>query len=85
MSLLISVLYLLLNIAVILLCAALIYWFFKWIGIGIDPWVLKIAQAIVALLILILIVSWFAGALPSRGLFGYWHAAQFVVASRLRS
>ena len=69
MSLLISVLYLLLNIAVVLLCAALIWWFLRWMGVPIDPTVLKIAQAIVALIVIILIVSWFAGVIPSRGIF----------------
>jgi len=69
MTLLISLLYLLLNIAVVVLCAAIIWWFLKWIGIAIDPLVLKIAQAVVGLIVLILIVTWFAGALPPRGIF----------------
>ena len=69
MGLLVSVLYLLLNIAVVLLCAAIIWWFLKWMGIGIDPLVFKIAQAIVALIVIIMIVSWFAGVLPPRGIF----------------
>jgi hypothetical protein len=70
MPLLISLLYLLLNIAIICLCAALIWWFLRWMGIVVDPSVLKICQAIVALLVIILIVSWFAGALPPRGILG---------------
>ena len=69
MPLLISLLYLLLNIAIILLAAALVWWFLRWMEIPLDPWVLKICQAIVALLIIILVVSWFAGALPPRGIF----------------
>ena len=69
MGLSISVLYLLLHIAIVLLCAALIWWFFKWMGIAIDATVFKLGQAIVAILILILIVSWFAGILPPRGIF----------------
>lgn len=71
MSLLISLLYLLLNIAIICLCAALIWWFLRWMGIVLDATVLKICQAIVALLVLILIVSWFAGILPPRGILGH--------------
>lgn len=73
MSLLISFLYLLLHIAVILLVAALIVWVLKWLGIGIDPMVYKIGQAIVALLVLIAIVVWVAGTLggsPYRLPFG---------------
>ena len=58
MSLLISFLYLLLNIAIILLVAALIVWVLRWLGIGIDPTVYKIGQAIVALLIIIAVVVW---------------------------
>jgi hypothetical protein len=70
MTLLVSVLYLMLNIAILLLVAAIIWWVLGWLGIPIDPWVLKICQVILALLILILVVSWFAGVFPSRGLFG---------------
>jgi len=69
MSLLISLLYLLLNIAIVVLCAALIWWALRWFGIGIDPYVLKICQFILAVIVLILIVSWFAGVLPPRGIF----------------
>ncbi len=71
MSLLVSVLYLLLNIAVVLLVAAVLYWFWRWMGLPMDPWVLKILQVILALIILILVVSWFAGVLPPRGIFGH--------------
>ena len=67
MSLLISFLYLLLNIAIILLVAALIVWVLRWLGIGIDPTVYKIGQAIVALLVIIAIVVWVSGAAG-------WHA-----------
>jgi len=69
MSLLISVLYLLLNIGILLLCVAIIWWALKWFGIPIDPMVFKIAQFIIVLLILIMVVSWFAGVLPPRGIF----------------
>jgi hypothetical protein len=41
----------------------------RWFGIGIDPMVLKICQFIVAVIVLILIVSWFAGVMPPRGIF----------------
>jgi len=70
MSLLISLLYLLLHIAIVVLCAALIWWALKWFGIPIDPLVLKICQFIIVLIIIILIVSWFAGVLPPRGILG---------------
>jgi hypothetical protein len=63
MSLLISFLYLLLHIAVILLIAACIVWLLRWLGIGIDAFVYKIGQAIVALLIIIAVVVWLSGAL----------------------
>ena len=75
MPLLVSLLYLLLNIAIICLCAALIWWFLRWMGIAVDPTVLKIGQAIVAIIVLILIVSWFMGALPPRGILGSMGAA----------
>jgi hypothetical protein len=61
MDILVSLLYLLLNIAVILLVAALIVWALRWIGVAIDPTVYKIGQAIVVLLIIIAIVSWATG------------------------
>jgi hypothetical protein len=61
MDILVSLLYLLLNIAVILLVAALIVWALRWMGIAIDATVYKIGQAIVALLIIIAIVSWATG------------------------
>jgi hypothetical protein len=70
MPLLVSLLYLLLNIAVVLFIAAIIWWFLRWMGIAIDPMVFKIGQAIVALIVIILIVTWVAGVLPPRGLFG---------------
>ena len=69
MSLLISLLYLLLNVAIVVLCAAIIWWVLRWLGIPIDPRVLKICQVILALIILILIISWFAGVIPPRGIF----------------
>jgi hypothetical protein len=62
MSLLISLLYLLLHIAIILFVAACIVWLLRWLGIGIDPMVYKIGQAIVALLVIIAVVIWLSGA-----------------------
>lgn len=70
MPLLISLLYLLLNIAIVVLCVALIWWALKFFGIPIDPFVLKICQFIVVVIIIILIVSWFAGAIPPHGVLG---------------
>jgi hypothetical protein len=70
MPLLISLLYLLLNIAIVVLCAALIWWAVRWFGIAVDPFVLKVSQFILVVIIVILIFSWFAGALPPRGVFG---------------
>jgi len=58
---LISFLYLLLNIAIIVLIAAIIVWVLKIFNIGIDPTVYKIGQVIVALLIIIAIVWWASG------------------------
>jgi hypothetical protein len=83
MSLLISLLYLLLNIAIIALCAALIWWALSWFGIAIDPLVLKIMQAILAIIVIILIVSWFAGILPPRGILGRLSGPQYDVPFRL--
>jgi Kef-type K+ transport system membrane component KefB len=68
MGLLVSFLYLLLHIAIILLIAYVILWVLRdWLGFTIDPMVYKFAQAIVALLILIAIVVWLAGALGYSG------------------
>ena len=69
MSLLISLLFLLLHIAIVVLCAALIWWALRFFGIAIDPLVLKVCQFILALIVIILIVGWFAGSLPPRGIF----------------
>lgn len=74
MSLLISFLYLLLNIAIILLVAALIVWVLRWLGIGIDPTVYKIGQVIVALLVIIAIVVWVSGVAG-------WHTYRFPLLS----
>jgi hypothetical protein len=63
MNILVSFLYLLLHIAVIILIAACIVWFLKWLNIAIDPLVYKCGQAIVALLILIAVVVWLSGLL----------------------
>lgn len=63
MNVLISFLYLLLHIAVIILIAAVILWVLKWLGVGIDPLVYKVGQAIVVLLILIAVVVWLSGLL----------------------
>jgi uncharacterized membrane protein YtjA (UPF0391 family) len=70
MPLLISLLYLLLNIAVILLVVAIVWWVLGLLGIALDARVMKIGQVIVALIILIYVVSWLAGAIPPRGIFG---------------
>lgn len=64
MNLLISFLYLLLNIAIILLIAYAILWIVRdWFKIAIDANVLKFAQIIVGLLCLIALVVWVAGAI----------------------
>jgi hypothetical protein len=63
MSLLISFLYLLLHIAIILLVAAVIVWVLRLVGLGIDPLVYKIGQAIVALLCIVAVLLWLSGAL----------------------
>jgi len=76
MDLIVSVLYLLLNIAVLLLVVALVWWFLKWVGIGLDPWVYKLCQVVVALLVLIMVVSWFAGIMPPHGIFTGFHAVR---------
>lgn len=69
MALIISLLYLLLNIAAVVLVAALIWWALRFFGIAIDPFVLKVCQFIVVVIVLILIVSWIAGVLPPHGIF----------------
>jgi ATP/ADP translocase len=62
MSLLISFLYLLLHIAVILFIAYAILWVLRdWLGVTIDPMMMKFGQAIVVLLCVIAIVIWVAG------------------------
>lgn len=68
MGLLVSFLYLLLHVAIILLIAYLLLWVLRdWLGFTLDPMVMKFAQAIVALLILIAIVVWLAGAMGYPG------------------
>ena len=61
MDLLVSLLYLLLTIAVIVLVAALLVWGLRQMGIAIDPQIFRIGQLILALVILIAIVTWIAG------------------------
>lgn len=62
MSLLLSALYMLLNVAIILLIAYVILWVVRdWFGVSIDGTVLKFAQIVVALLCLIVVVIWIAG------------------------
>jgi hypothetical protein len=62
MSLLVSALFMLLNVAIILLIAYVILWVVRdWFGATIDPMVLKFAQVVVALLCLIVIVIWLTG------------------------
>lgn len=70
MTLLVSLLYLLLNVGVVMLCAALIWWALRWFGVPVDPLVLKICQFILVVIVIILIASWFSGAIPPRGIFG---------------
>ena len=64
MGLLVSALYMLLNIAIILLVAYVLLWVIRdWFGVSIDGMVLKFAQIVVALLCLIVIVIWLSGVL----------------------
>lgn len=64
MSLLVSALVMLLNVAIILLIAYVILWVVRdWFGIAVDAMVLKFAQVVVALLCLIVIVVWLSGVL----------------------
>lgn len=65
MSLLISFFYLLLYIAVVMFIAYALLWVVRdWFNVAIDPLVLKFAQIIVALIVIIVVVSWVAGVLP---------------------
>jgi hypothetical protein len=81
--LILSLLYLLLNLAVLALVGALILWALRFFSVPLDPLVLKIAQGIFALIAIILIVSWLLGALPPRGIFGGSSVAPGEFASRL--
>ena len=64
MNLVISFLFLLLNIAIILLVAYAILWVVRdWFGVAIDPQVLKFAQIVVGLFCLIAVVMWLSGVL----------------------
>jgi len=66
MSLLVSFLFLLLHIAVILFVAYGILWILRdWLGWTPDPMMMKFGQAIVALLVVIAVVLWIAGATGS--------------------
>jgi hypothetical protein len=71
MSILISLLYLLLYIAIILLVAAILVWGLRWLNIPIDATVYKIGQVIVGLLILIAIVVWITGVLGYGGAYRF--------------
>ena len=57
-TILVSLLYLILHIAVIIFIAFVIVWVFKLVGIGIDPDVYKWGKIIVMLLIVIAVVVW---------------------------
>ena len=61
-GLLISLLYLLLQIAIICFVAWVIVAVLQWFGIGIHPEVYRWGKIIVALLIIIAIVVWVVGA-----------------------
>lgn len=64
MSLLISALVMLLNIAIILLVAYVLLWVVRdWFKVSVDPMVLKFCQIVVALLCLIVFVVWLSGVL----------------------
>ncbi len=64
MNLVISFLYLLLNIAIILLIAYALLWVIRdWFSIAVDGNVLKFAQIVVGLLCLIAVAVWLAGAI----------------------
>ena len=64
MNLVISFLFLLLNIAIICLIAYAILWVCRdWFSMTIDPQVLKFAQIVVGLIVLIAIVMWLSGVL----------------------
>jgi sugar phosphate permease len=64
MNLLISFLFLVLYIAIILFIAYVILYIVRdWFQIAIDPMVMKFGKIIVALICLIAIVIWIAGAL----------------------
>jgi lysylphosphatidylglycerol synthetase-like protein (DUF2156 family) len=69
MDIVVSLLYLLLYIAAVCLCAALIVWLMRQMGIAVDPQTYRIAQIVLALIVLILVVSWVAGILP----LAHWH------------
>lgn len=60
-GILISFLYLCLNIAVICFVAYIILWVVTWFGFTIDGNVLKFGKIIVALLVIIAIVRWVFG------------------------
>lgn len=73
MGLIISFAYLLLNIAGILFVAFVLVWLFKWFtNKEIDPDVYKWGKAIVALLIIIAILLWFAGVIGNFQLLPMW-------------
>ncbi len=78
-GLLISLLDLFLQIAVVLFVAFAILWFCDWMGFGLfkDARVYKAGQAIVALIILILALSWLFAAVGWGGYYHPWffHAA----------
>ena len=62
---LISFLYLLLNIAIIVFVALIIVWLLRVVGISIDGNVYRAGQIIVVLLIVIAVAMWLMGSGPS--------------------
>jgi hypothetical protein len=64
MGIVVSLLYLLLYVAAACLCAVLIVWVMRQMGVAIDPHTYRIGRIVLALIVLILIVSWVAGILP---------------------
>lgn len=67
MGLLISFLTMCLHVTVILLVAAGLVWFLKYIGVEIDGRVYKLGQIVVGILCLIVILIWLSGVLGFSG------------------
>jgi hypothetical protein len=63
-SILISLLYLCLQVAVIIFVAVAIVWILKLCGIELDPTVYKVGKIIVMLLVLIAVIVWLFSVYP---------------------